>query len=60
MVLRFALLGLPIILFGGLIDENLISQIGWAISAVSLSIWAILLIGENIFSNRCPILKEEE
>jgi tetratricopeptide (TPR) repeat protein len=59
MVLRFAFLGLPIILFGFLIDENLISQIGWAISAISLAIWAILLVGENLFSNRCELLEEE-
>jgi tetratricopeptide (TPR) repeat protein len=60
MVLRFAFLGLPIILFGNLVEEHLISEIGWSISAISLVIWTILRVGENIFSNRCPALEEEE
>ncbi len=59
MVLRLAFLGVPIIILSFLLDESVIADIGWAISSVSLAIWAILIIGGNLFSQRCPVLEEE-
>nr|HQU83489.1 hypothetical protein [Pyrinomonadaceae bacterium] len=52
--LKLALLGFPAILIGVIFDETLIANIGWAVSAVSLLIWAGLSASMNLFSDRIP------
>lgn len=60
--LKIAFLGFPAILIGVTLGENLISNIGWAVSCVSLMIWAGLLMSLNLFSERIPyeLVEEEE
>jgi hypothetical protein len=45
-----------------ILDESLISNLGWAISSVALLIWAGLLMSLNLFSDRIPyeLIEEEE
>lgn len=60
--LKIALLGFPAILIGIVLSENLISNIGWAISSVALVFWAGLLLSLNLFSERIPyeLIEEDE
>jgi tetratricopeptide (TPR) repeat protein len=60
--LKIALLGFPAILIGITFSENLVSNIGWAVSCVALMIWAGLLMSLNIFAERIPyeLIEEEE
>ena len=59
--LKIALLGLPAILFGVVLEEDLIANLGWAISAVALLIWVGLIMTQKLLSTRIPsdILEEE-
>ncbi|MGI8787384.1 MAG: tetratricopeptide repeat protein [Pyrinomonadaceae bacterium] len=57
--LKIALLGFPAIIIGLLFDE-LIINIGWAISSVSLLIWIGLTLSRNLLSSRVPMNFEEE
>ena len=52
--LKIAMFGLPAIIGGMILDENLISNLGWAVSSVALLIWTGLLLSLNIFSERIP------
>lgn len=52
--LKLALLGFPAILIGIIFDESLIANIGWAVSAVSLLIWAGLSASIKLFADRIP------
>ncbi len=52
---RIGVIGLPTILFGFLIEDQLIANIGWAVSAISLSIWFAMIVAMNIFSARAPL-----
>ena len=59
--LKVALFGLPAILFGVVLEENLIANLGWAISAVALLIWIGMIITQKLLSTRIPLdLQEEE
>jgi tetratricopeptide (TPR) repeat protein len=59
--LKIAMFGFPAIIIGMILDESLISNLGWAISSVALMIWAGLLMSLNLFSDRIPYeLVEEE
>lgn len=59
--LRIALLAIPAILFGIIFDENLIANVGWAISSIALLLWVGLIVSRKIFSSRIPLdLVEEE
>jgi tetratricopeptide (TPR) repeat protein len=60
--LKIAIVGLPAILVGITLDENLISNVGWAVSSVALLIWTGLLLSLNLFSERIPyeLIEEEE
>jgi tetratricopeptide (TPR) repeat protein len=53
--LKIALLGLPWIIFGLLLDEKLIVNLGWAVSLVSLLIWVGMIMSRNILSARVPV-----
>ena len=52
--LKLALLGFPAILIGVVFDESIVANIGWAVSSVSLLIWAGLSASMNLFSDRIP------
>lgn len=52
--LRIALLGFPAILYGVLSEDDMIANIGWAISMVSLVVWSGLAIGVAMLSRRIP------
>lgn len=60
--LKIAMFGFPAIIIGMIFDENLISNLGWAVSSVSLLIWSGLLLSLNIFSERIPyeLIETEE
>jgi len=57
--LRIALVGFPAIIFGMLFDE-LITNIGWAISCVALFIWVGLMLSQNLLSSRIPMDYDED
>lgn len=57
--LRFALIGFVAILLG-LLTEDLITNLGWAISSVSLLIWAGLIMSGNLLAERSPLIVETE
>lgn len=52
--LRIAMLGFPAIIYGVLAEDNLIANIGWAISMVALVFWSGLAIAANVLSRRIP------
>jgi tetratricopeptide (TPR) repeat protein len=58
--LRIAVLGFPVILIGLVFDNNLIANIGWAVSSVALLIWVGMIMSINIFSSRIPYELVEE
>ncbi len=59
--LRIALAGFPVIIAGIVLDDALIANIGWALSIVSLAVWALLILLKNILSARIPFnLIEDE
>lgn len=60
--LKIAVLGLPAILVGITLGEDLIANIGWAVSSVALLIWAGLLMSLNLFAERIPyeLIEEED
>jgi hypothetical protein len=58
--LRIAVLGFPVILIGLVLDNNLIANIGWAVSSVALLIWVGMIMSINIFSSRIPYELVEE
>jgi len=59
--LRIGLWGLPVIMFGLLVGDSLITDIGWAVSAVALIAWMVLSIASRFFVERIPfeIVNEE-
>lgn len=52
--LRIACFGFPAIFAGILFEDDLIANIGWAISAVSLLIWAGLIMSTRLLGQRIP------
>ncbi len=59
--LKIALLAFPAILFGVVLEENLLANIGWAVASVALLIWVGLITTRNMLSERIPLdLVEEE
>jgi tetratricopeptide (TPR) repeat protein len=52
--LKIAFVGFPTIIFGLIFDE-LITNIGWAISSISLLIWIGLMFSQNLLSSRIPM-----
>ena len=53
-VLRIACFGFPAILFGIVFEDNLVANIGWAVSAVSLLVWTLLIFAAQLLSQRLP------
>ncbi len=58
--LRVALFGFPVIIFGLLFEEQLVANIGWAVSTIALIIWVGLITSRNLLSNRIPVELVEE
>lgn len=60
-VFRMTLFGFPVILFGILVEDSLIANIGWAVSGVSLFVWVAVILLRNLLSSRIPfdLVKEE-
>ena len=58
--LKIAMIGFPAIIIGMVLGEDLISNLGWAVSTVSLLIWTGLLASLNLFSERIPYELVEE
>jgi tetratricopeptide (TPR) repeat protein len=57
--LRISFVGFPLIVFG-LVSDDLITNIGWAISCVSLLIWVGLMLSQNLLSSRVPMDFDDE
>lgn len=58
--MRFALMGMAIVIYGVTFDSEAIANSGWAISSVSLLIWVGMIMSKNIMSERNPILAQED
>lgn len=59
--LKIALLAFPAILIGVVLEENLLANIGWAVSSIALLIWVGLVMSRNMLAERIPLdLVEEE
>jgi Na+/H+ antiporter NhaA len=58
--LRAALFGFPAILFGLLTEDNLIANLGWAVSTTAILVWAGLFVSQNLLSTRVPLDLDEE
>ncbi len=52
--LRIAILAFPAIMIGVLFEDNLIANIGWAVSTVSLLIWTGLIVTAKMLAQRIP------
>lgn len=52
--LRIAILAFPAVIIGTLFEDNLIANIGWAVSTVSLAIWTGLIITARMLTTRIP------
>jgi tetratricopeptide (TPR) repeat protein len=55
MAIRIGILSFAIIILGVFLEEPLIKNIGWAISAVCFAVWTILTFGKSIFAERIPL-----
>ncbi len=51
---RIALLGLPTIILGIFIDDALVTNIGWAVAVIALTVWFAMIVAVNLFSSRVP------
>jgi tetratricopeptide (TPR) repeat protein len=58
--LRISIFGFPAIMFGLIVFDDLIANIGWAISTVALLIWVGLILSQNMLSTRIPLDFDEE
>lgn len=52
--LRITFLALPTIIFGVLFEDNLIANVGWAVSGVALAIWTGLIVTQKMLAQRIP------
>lgn len=52
--LRIAFFAFPAILIGVLFDDDLIANLGWSVSTVSLLIWTGLIITSRMLAQRIP------
>ncbi len=52
--LRITLFGIPLIMVGLIFEEQVLSNLGWAISSIALLIWVGLIMSRNLLSNRIP------
>ncbi len=52
--LRIASLAFPAVIVGMLLDDELIANIGWAVTTVSLLIWTGMIVSVRMLSQRLP------
>lgn len=52
--LNVAFLAFPAIAIGAIFDDELVTNIGWAVSTISLVIWAGLIVTANMLARRIP------
>ena len=52
--LRITFLSFPAILVGILFEDPFVANVGWAISCVSLLVWAGLIISTSLLGQRIP------
>ncbi len=52
--LRISSLAFPFVVAGLLLEDNLVANIGWAVTAVSLLIWTGMIISVRLLSQRIP------
>jgi tetratricopeptide (TPR) repeat protein len=57
--LKIAFVGFPAVIFG-LLADDLITNIGWAISCISLLIWVGLMLSQSLLSSRVPMDFDDE
>ena len=53
--LKIAMLGFPIIVFGIVLEDILIANIGWAVSTIAILVWVGAILSQNILSIRIPM-----
>ena len=58
--LKIAFFGFPAILFGLVLFDDLIANIGWAISTVALLIWIGLSLSQHLLTSRIPLDFDDE
>lgn len=58
--LKIAFFGFPLIIFGLTVFDDLVANIGWAVSSVALLIWVGLILSRNLLSSRIPLDFDEE
>jgi tetratricopeptide (TPR) repeat protein len=49
-----AFLGMPLVIWGVLGDDDLVTKLGWAISMVGVVIWTLLMISSRMLADRLP------
>lgn len=52
--LRLAMFSFPVIATGMIFDEPIVANVGWAVSAVSITIWCTLLVVTKFLTRRIP------
>jgi tetratricopeptide (TPR) repeat protein len=52
--LRVAFLGFPAVFYGILLEDNLVANIGWAVSCIALLVWTGLIMSTRLLAGRIP------
>jgi len=52
--LRIAVVGIPVILIGVLLEEHLVANVGWAVSLISFAVWTTVIILGHTLAARLP------
>jgi tetratricopeptide (TPR) repeat protein len=52
--LRIAAVGIPVIVIGILFEEDMIANIGWAVSLISLAVWTVVIVLAHTLAARIP------
>lgn len=59
--LRIAFFAFPVIISGEVFEDTLVTNVGWAVSTVALTIWTGMILTAKMLSPRIPLeLMEEE
>ncbi len=59
--LRLAFIGFPVIAVGLAYEDSVIANCGWALSAASLVLWTLIMLGRRVFAPRISMdLLEED
>lgn len=53
--LRITGIGLPVIIGGVILQNDLVANIGWAISGVSITAWAVMSVLGSMLASRIPL-----